>query len=175
MRKQLIQVGSLSIVCCFLRQWSALYIFVGCLFMFFITWKSCWWGLTEWKLGLSLFYGLTNITIVSKCPLASRIMNYKPMLFVSLFCVVYHSTALLIIIICYSIDGSIFPAYISSTRLNDYSVTSIVLIMGPVSVLGLRWLKSTVRQMDVEGDDNHNYLGHYHHQQHYHHYHQHHH
>ena len=157
MRKQLIQVGSLSIVCCFLRQWSALYIFVGCLFMFFITWKTCGWAFTGEKLGLSLFYGLTNITIVSKCPLGNRYRNYKPMLLVSLFCVVYHSTALLVIIICYTTDVSIFPADISSTRLSDpavfYSVTSIVLIMGPVSVLALRCLKSTVKQMDVEGDN----------------------
>ena len=65
-------------MCCVLRGWSALYIIVGSFSVFIITYRTFKYGNTEGTLqrsiniGGSLFYALTNITVVAKYPVGTR-------------------------------------------------------------------------------------------------------
>ena len=108
------------------------------------------------KFALPFFYALTNITVVSKCPLGDRNDNYRPMKFVSLVWMCYHCLALIILTICYSVD--VLPVDVATTRLSDpvlfYSLTSVTLLMGPLSVLSLRWLMDTVKNLKGWNEEN---------------------
>ena len=150
----LFQVGSLGIVCCLLKGWSALYIFTGSLLVFLIAFKTFKYGDDTMlaierytQIGGSLFYGLANITVVSKCPLGNRKDNFSTMMYVSLFWMCYHTLSLIILTICYYMD--VLPVEVATTRLSDpvlfYSVTTATLLMGPLSILSLKLLKNIAK------------------------------
>ena len=127
----------------------------GCLCSFIAAFKSYEfdeYDRTDEKIGFALFYALTNITVVSKCPLHNRKDNNKAMHFVSLIWWIYHSVTLVVLIIIYSLDKSLLPIDIASTRLSDakflYPVAAAVLLIGPISIFSLRWLRYTVKQLE---------------------------
>ena len=150
----LFQVGSLSIVCCLLKGFSAVYIVAGCLVVLPIAFVTGQGSDDYVKFAWPLFYALTNITVVSKCPVGTRKYNYPTMKSVSLFWMYYHSLSLVILTIFYSVD--ILPFDVATTRLSDpilfYSVTSVTLLMGPLSILFLISLKNTVKKVDKSSE-----------------------
>ena len=65
---------------------------------------------------------------------------------------IYHSVTLVLLLIIYSLDKSLLPVDMASTCLSDakllYPVAAAVLLIGPISIFSLRWLRYTVKQLE---------------------------
>lgn len=92
----LFKVGSITVICAFFKVYSVFYLASGIVITFFVAYNK-FNGLTQTsdkKTGSALFYSLTNITILAKCPVNNRALNYPQMFAVSLTWLILHSTTL---------------------------------------------------------------------------------
>ena len=143
------RVGSLSVVCTLLKGYSAVYIGLGIVIAFVTAYNTVYSNGTDERVGGSLFYCLTNVTILSKCPHYDRSVNYQPMFAVSLAWLSYPSLALISLIFWYTLLAH--PAHWAATRLASpaifYTTSCSLLTVGPISILALWGLKRQVRAM----------------------------
>ena len=78
------KVGSITVICAFLKVYDVIYIALGIVITFIVAYKCYVNDNTDEKAGTALFYSLTNVTLLSKCPLKNRAVNYKQIMPVSL-------------------------------------------------------------------------------------------
>ena len=146
------RVGSLSVVCTLLKGYSGVYIGLGIVIAFVTAYNTVYNLGSDERVGDSLFYCLTNVTILSKCPHYNRKKNYKPMFSVSLAWLVYHSLALCSLMFWYSLLPH--PAHWAATRLASpaifYTVCGSLLALAPLSILALWGLKRQVMAMGAK-------------------------
>lgn len=152
------KVGSLAIICTMLKAYSAIYLSVGIILAFIISYKAIETEKVtdDERLGVSLFYALCNITIVSKCPMYNRKGNFKPMMGVSIMWLIFHSMAMILLMIWYgALPTSYHLAHWPSTHVSSkaffYPFCNILLfIIGPLSILALWTLRRQVKAMETD-------------------------
>ena len=147
------KVSSIAIIAALLKSYAVIYLVIGIVTTFIVAFKTydtSVYGIDE-KAGGALFYCLTNTTIVAKCPLHNRKINFRQMMAVSVTWMILHTTTLVGLMIWVSI----LPEY---THLNHWSshrfvlghplifypTINGVLFLGPLSILALWGLKKQV-------------------------------
>ena len=145
------KVGSITVICAFLKVYAVIYIALGIVITFIVAYKCYVNDNTDEKAGTALFYSLTNVTILSKCPLKNRAVNYKQMMPVSITWMILHTA----ILVCLMVWVGILP---ESTHLDHWSEHRFALIqatafyptvigivlLGPLSIIALWGLKKQV-------------------------------
>ena len=150
------KIGSFAIICTFLQEYSAIYLGIGICLTFIVTF--CYEDFsTDKRIGVGLFYCLTNVTILAKCPLGSRRHNYPHMMAVSITWLILHTLTLTMLMIWFGamdLSGTKFPFHWSDHPFIFheiptlfYATTCAVLALGPISILALRRLKRQVRAL----------------------------
>ena len=155
------KVGSIAIICTFLKEYSAIYLGAGV----GITFIVAFWSFTDSEhydenTSSGIFYSLTNVTILAKCPLGSRKENYPQMLAVSITWMILHTFTLIGLMIWFgAVDSLTHLAHWSDHRFTFhenldlfYAVTSAVLVFGPISILSLYGLKRQVKALGEKED-----------------------
>ena len=146
------KVGSIAIICAFLKDYSAVYlgieIFLTFIVAFFFYGES---GMDE-RTGSGLFYCLTNVTILAKCPLGRRKENYPQMMAVSITWLILHTLTLIGLMIWFgAMDPSTHLPHWSEHRFTFhqnpslfYTLASAMIVFGPISILSLKSLEGQV-------------------------------
>ena len=88
------KVGSIAIISALLKVYTVIYIALGIVICFVVASKYHVGANRDEKAGSALFYSLTNITVLAKCPLKNRAMNYPQMMAISITWLFLHSTTL---------------------------------------------------------------------------------
>ena len=146
------KVGSIAIICTLLKEYSAIYMGIGIFLTFVMACYFYWLKDIEGRIGSAIFYSLTNVTILAKCPLGSRKENYKQMLAVSVIWMILHTFTLLVLIIWFgAMDPSTHLPHWSEHRFAFhqnptlfYTAASAMIVFGPISILSLRSLEDQV-------------------------------
>ena len=68
----LFKVGSITVICAFLKVYAVVYLALGIVITFIVAYNKYDGDLKDEKAGSALFYSLTNIIILAKCPLNNR-------------------------------------------------------------------------------------------------------
>ena len=154
------RVASLAIITTITREFSIVYILVGLLISFCVAYRKFnndnGVGI---RMGAALFYSITNLTILAKCPLGTRKENYPVMKALSVTWVILHSLSLVSMIIWVSLPTTYhLPHWANTQRLGllsnlpvFYGICGALLILGPVTILTLASLKRQVKDMEEEG------------------------
>merc|ERR1712079_166175 len=156
------KVGSLTVICAYLKAYAMIYLAVGVVITFIAAYICSIYGMygmggSDQKAGSALFYSLTNITILSMCPMNGRKLNYPQMVAVSATWLFLHSAMLVILMIW----AGAFP---ESTHLDhwyehrfalhpdllNYVASVLIIIFGPLSLVCLWDLKKTVKAFERE-------------------------
>jgi len=155
------RVSSLAIITALLKQYAILYIGFGVVLTFVVTYiKAVQYSDKENCLIFGMFYALTNTTITSKCPLRNRKENYPLMMVVTITWVILHTIALATLMVLVSLPPSNHPMdhWANTNRLGliddlptFYGICGAIILLGPISILALVWLKKQVNDMQVEG------------------------
>ena len=102
-----------------------------------------------------LFYSMTNVTTLAKCPLKNRSFNYPQMMGVSLSWVVLHMTTLVGLMVWVGVmpeSTHLDHWYDRNFTLNDadifYPTVICILLLGPLSILALWGLKKQVLSLE---------------------------
>ena len=154
------KVGSIAIVCTFLKEYSAIYLGVGAVLAFIVA--AYFYHdhddgyIDDECIGSGIFYALTNVTIVSKCPLGSRKQNFPQMKAVSLVWLVMHTVTLIILMVFITaMDPSTHLDHWSDHRFRFkdnqalfFATTCAVIASGPISILFLWRLKKQVKAVE---------------------------
>jgi len=76
------RVGSIAVLTTMWQHYAVIYIGVGLLLTFIVVFRSTNYlgAATDVRAGLALFYVLTNVTILAKCPLGNRHTNHQHMI-----------------------------------------------------------------------------------------------
>jgi hypothetical protein len=148
------RVGS-SVVVLSLLPWhyAALYFTVGSLLAFTVVlWSRGCRPTNDEDVGTALFYALTSITVLAKCPLASRAANFHLMLRVSLVWLALHSAALAGLLAAVGRGHwAPRPAHrlgLTGDQRTFRAVCGALLALGPASILALMLLRRQVEAMD---------------------------
>ena len=157
------KVGSIAIICAFLKDYSAIYLGIGICITFIVAFNfysaiQDYRNTEDEKTGSGLFYCLTNVTILAKCPLGSRKENYRQMMAVSITWLILHTLTLIMLIIWFgAIDPSTHLPHWSDHRFTYhenpalfYATTCSVIVFGPISILALWRLKRQVEALGRE-------------------------
>ena len=143
----LFKVGSLVISITMLKAYSAVYLGIGVGLAFSVAWVTCPRNNKDDRMGYSLFYCMTNVTIVAKCPLENRRHNFKTMMSVSLVWLVWHYFAIITLMVWYR-ELPHLPhwkdTYLATPAI-FYSSTSAMLLLGPLSIWNLWMLPKQVK------------------------------
>ena len=142
------KVGSIAIICTFLKEYSAIYLGIGICITFIVA--SDFRFSTDERTGIGLFYCLTNVTILAKCPLGSRNQNFPQMTAVSITWLILHTLTLIVLMIWFgAMELSTHLPHWSDHRFAFhenltlfYATTCVVLFFGPISILALWGLKA---------------------------------
>ena len=152
------KVGSLTVICAYLKAYALIYLASGVVITFIAAYTSSKYGSMfgrDQKVGSALFYSLTNITILSMCPMNGRKLNYPQMVAVSATWWVLHSAMLVILMIW----AGALP---ESTHLDHwyehrftliqptvfYPIVICILLLGPLSIGALWGLKKQVLALE---------------------------
>ena len=150
------KVGSIAVICTFLKVYAAVYLAVGILAAFIVAYKNGSGKRNEdTKIGSALFYSMTNVTTLAKCPLKNRSFNYPQMMGVSLSWVVLHMTTLVGLMVWVGVmpeSTHLDHWYDRNFTLNDadifYPTVICILLLGPLSILALWGLKKQVLALE---------------------------
>ena len=88
------KIGSIAIISALLKVYTVIYIALGIVISFAVASKYYVGANRDEKAGTALFYSLTNTTVLAKCPLKNRAMNYPQMMAISITWLILHSTTL---------------------------------------------------------------------------------
>ena len=152
--------GSITVICAFLKVYAVIYIALGIMITFIVAYKCYVNDNTDEKAGIALFYSLTNVTILAKCPLKNRAVNYKQMMPVSLTWMILHTAVL----VCLMVWVGVLP---DSTHLDHWSEHRFALIkatafyptligivlLGPLSIIALWGLKKQVLAFEEKEEE----------------------
>ena len=144
------KVGSIALICTFLKEYSAIYLGIGVCLAFIVACHFYATTFTEEKISSAIFYSLTNVTILAKCSLGSRKENYPQMMSVSTTWLILHTLTLTVLMIWFgAMDPSTHLSHWSDHRFTFhenpalfYATTCAVLVFGPISILALWGLKA---------------------------------
>ena len=149
------KVGSISIICTFLKGYSVIYLSVGVFIAFIIAFiVSYRYNECERAIFSAIFYSLTNVTILAKSPRESRKDSYPQMLTVSITWLTLHTLTLIMLMIWFgTLDSSIHLPHWSEHRFTFrenpalfYSTTCAMIVFGPMSIFALWRLKRQVKR-----------------------------
>ena len=154
------KVGSIAIICAFLKDYSAIYFGIGICLTFLAAFSFYSRPQNDEKTGSGLFYCLTNVTILAKCPLGSRKENFPQMMAVSIAWLILHTLTLIGLMIWYgAMDPSTHLPHWSNHRFTFhenqalfFATTCSVLVFGPISILALWRLKRQVNALEEKED-----------------------
>ena len=160
----LFKVGSLTIICAYLKAYALIYLASGVVITFIAAYTSFKYGSMfgrDQKVGSALFYSLTNITILSMCPMNGRKLNYPQMVAVSATWWVLHSAMLVSLMIwAGALPESTHLDHWSEPRfalhsdlfgpIGLYLAVLLILFFGPLSLMCLWDLKNKVKAFERE-------------------------
>ena len=149
-------MGSTAVVCTFLKEYSAVYLALGIVLAFVVSFHSNSESNLDHRIGSGIFYSLTNVTILAKCPLADRGENYPQMKAVSICWLTLHTATLVGLIIWFgAIDSATHLAHWSEHRFTFcknpalfFATTSSLILLGPISVFFLWRLEKQVKTLE---------------------------
>lgn len=155
------KVGSIAVICAFLKDYSAVYLGVGIFLAFVVVVRYSHDVMWDTRIGSGIFYCLTNVTILAKCPLADREKNYTEMMAVSITWLILHTLTLIGLMIWYgAMDPSTHLPHWSNHRFTFhenqalfFATTCSVLVFGPISILALWRLKRQVNALEEKEDE----------------------
>lgn len=161
------KVSSLAIITALLKQYALVYIGFGVVLTFVVTYmrerereRVTYIKAFPDGLMIGVFYALTNTTITSKCPYRDRKENYPYMMGVTITWVILHTIALTTLMVLVSLPPSyhLMSHWANTNRLGliadlptFYGICVAIILLGPISILTLVWLKKQVIDMEVEG------------------------
>jgi len=147
------KVGSIAIICILLKQYVVIYLVLGILTNFAVAFKTYDTAINiDEKIGFSAFYALANVTILAKCPLENRQLNFCAMMNVSMTWLILNSTSLVGLMLWVG-------ALPTSTHFSHWSdqtvfmleptlfypaICALVFLLGPFSIFCLRCLQAQV-------------------------------
>ena len=153
------KVGSIAIICALLKEYSAIYLGLGICITFIVAlFFSNGSYSREKRIGSALFYCLTNVTILAKCPLGTRNDNDPQMKAVSVTWWILHTLTLIVLMIWFgAMDLSTHRLHWSDYRFifheNPFlfcGITSIDLVFGPISIWFLWGLNRNAERNDYD-------------------------
>ena len=147
------KVGSIAIICILLKKYVVIYLVLGILTNFIVAFKTYDTGINiDEKIGFSTFYALANVTILAKCPLENRQINFRAMMNVSMTWLILHSTSLVGLMLwvgalptsTHFAHWSDQTLFLIEPTLFYPAICALIFLLGPFSIFCLRCLQTQV-------------------------------
>ena len=153
------KVGSIAIICVLLKKYAVIYLVLGILTNFIVAFRTYDTGVNiDEKIGFSAFYALADVTILAKCPLENRQLNFRAMMNVSITWLIMHSTSLVGLMIWVGVlpTSTHFDHWLDKTvfliqpTLFYPAICLLIFLLGPFSIFCLRCLRTQVLSFEEE-------------------------